>query len=81
MRCRQINQSACRFASGGRVLALASLLALLSGCKFYEQLRGNGFATRETVSEKIRGEDTDAKPSGYFTDKRSDEIEKHLGGF
>lgn len=77
----RFGRSRARF---GNIAVLASLLALpalLSGCKFYEQLRGNGFTARETVREKVRGEDADAKPSGFFTDKRSDEIEKHLGGF
>ena len=61
-------------------MSLLALGALVSGCAYYDKLRGTGFH-REPVSASIRGSTADAKPSGYFTDKRSDEIEKSLGGF
>jgi len=64
------------------VAAVLMPLGLLSasGCAYYDKLRGTGFH-REPVSGSMRGSTDDAKPSGFFTDKRSDEIEKNLGGF
>lgn len=54
-----------------------------TGCQWmqtrYQSLRGEGFKDQTGVS--LRGDTTDAKPSGFFTDKRSDQIEQNLGGF
>ena len=64
-----------------RTTAVAGAL-LLGGCGYFDKLKGTGFAgTREPVGGSVRPNTEDAKPSGFFTDKRSDEIEKHLGGF
>ena len=65
-----------------QLAAAVVLAALVSGCGYFDKLKGTGFAgTREPVSGSLRGNADEAKPSGFFTDKRSDEIEKNLGGF
>lgn len=65
-----------------RLAAVVALALLVSGCGYFEKLKGTGFAgTREPVSGSLRGNTDEAKPSGFFTDKRSEEIEKNLGGF
>ena len=62
-------------------LVLAFML-LCCGCSYLETMRGDGFSdTRQTVSGSVRAGADQAKPSNFFTDKRSDEIEKNLGGF
>jgi hypothetical protein len=56
----------------------------LIGCKWmetkYESIRGEGFKDYQP-GNSLRGDTSDAKPSGFFTDKRSDQIEQNLGGF
>jgi hypothetical protein len=62
------------------LLVLATLLCA-PGCAWYDSLRGDGFQTwNQSLGSGMRGTDPAAKPSGFFTDKRSDEIEKNLGG-
>jgi hypothetical protein len=66
-----------------RCLLAATLLAALAapGCAWYDSLRGEGFQTwNETLGGGMRGRNQEAQPSGFFTDKRSDQIEKNLGG-
>ena len=66
----------------GCPLVVALLLFSSAGCSYLETMRGDGFSdTREPVSGSVRAGADDAKPSNFFTDKRSDEIEKSLGGF
>ncbi len=65
------------------ILILAGLL--LTGCTaasdFRETIKGNGFTSwNESMSTGVRGKDTNAKPSGFFTDRRSEQIEQNLGG-
>jgi hypothetical protein len=64
--------------------ALALAVLSLSGCQWaktrYEELRGPGF-NDYSAGGGVRGDTTQAKPSGFFTDKRSDQIEQNLGGF
>jgi hypothetical protein len=46
----------------------------------YEALRGEGFPQAvHSMSGGLR-EQSEAKPSGFFFDKRSDQIEQSLGG-
>ncbi|WP_425617468.1 hypothetical protein NA78x_001146 [Anatilimnocola sp. NA78] len=59
---------------------LAGLLGTASGCQWFEKWRGPGFAPGSTDMGGMRGKNPDAKPSGFLYDKRSQEIEKNLGG-
>jgi hypothetical protein len=63
-------------------LLAALLLAPISpGCQWREQLKGDGFpAWNESLGAGARGSSTEAKPSGFFTDRRSEQIEQNLGG-
>jgi hypothetical protein len=45
----------------------------------WESLKGEGFPGWSDTSS-VRGAKA-AKPSGFFTDRRSEQIEKDLGGF
>lgn len=72
-------RSACRLAIS--LLALAAL----SGCQwsrnYYESLKGEGFPEWSESMGSARGKDSAAvQPSGFFTDRRSEQIEKSLGG-
>ena len=64
-------------------LGLIACALLSTGCQWvntrYQSLRGDGF--KDQGSTSLRGDTADAKPSGFFTDKRSDQIEQNLGGF
>jgi hypothetical protein len=68
------------------VIATAIVACALStsGCQWmqtrYESLRGEGFKDHQSGTS-LRGDTSDARPSGFFTDKRSDQIEQNLGGF
>jgi hypothetical protein len=63
------------------VVTLAAMAAA-PGCAWVDSLRGDGFqAWNQSLSNGgLRGDDPAAKPSGFFTDSRSEEIEKSLGG-
>jgi hypothetical protein len=54
-----------------------------TGCQWcqakMEQLKGEGFP-EWSDSGSPRGDVSNAKPSGYFTDRRSEQIEQSLGG-
>jgi hypothetical protein len=58
----------------------------VSGCtttprQFMDSLKGNGFpGWSESMAGSVRG-GKDTKSSGFFTDRRSEQIEKDLGGF
>ncbi len=60
----------------------ASLCALAAGgCHWAEGLKGEGFpAWSEAMGEGARGNGASARPSGFFTDRRSEQIEQNLGG-
>jgi hypothetical protein len=46
----------------------------------WNSLKGEGFAGwSENLASSIRGA-KDAQPSGFFTDRRSEQIEQDLGG-
>jgi hypothetical protein len=63
------------------LLTAAPLAAVLSGCHWREQLKGHGFpAWSESLGAGARGSNADARPSGFFTDRRSEQIERNLGG-
>ncbi|MGV3605518.1 MAG: hypothetical protein ACO1RA_03850 [Planctomycetaceae bacterium] len=62
------------------LLALALMMGTsgLVGCERY---KGAGFPTWNQSMGGMRGSSSDAKSSGFFTDRRSEQIEKNLGGF
>jgi len=65
-------------------LLLFAGVMLGAGCsttprQAWESLKGEGFPGWSADSS-LRG-DKGARPSGYFTDRRSEQIEKDLGGF
>ena len=57
----------------------------MAGCSmtpraYWDSLKGEGFpGWSESLSSGVRGK-KDAKPSGFFTDRRSEQIEQDLGG-
>lgn len=60
---------------------LANVLLFASGgCAWFEQLRGPGFPGWEQNGSSVRGKNSDAKPSGFLYDRRSQQIEQSLGG-
>jgi len=62
------------------LLALAAML-ITPGCTWFDSLRGDGFQTwNQSLGGTMRGNDPAAQPSGFFTDKRSEQIEQNLGG-
>jgi hypothetical protein len=69
-----------------RFAALAICLAACSGCtttprEYWQALKGEGFPEwSEDMASGVRGNVNDAKPSGFFTDRRSEQIEQRLGG-
>jgi hypothetical protein len=49
--------------------------------QMWDSLKGDGFTGwNEEIATGLRA-NKDAKPSGFFTDRRSEQIEKDLGGF
>ena len=70
-----------------RLLLLLAALVLLAtaGCQtpqaWFESLKGDGFTEwNDTLGSNVRGGNSKAKPSGFFTDRRSEQIEQSLGG-
>ena len=62
------------------LVAIAALVAM-PGCTWVDSLRGDGFQSwNQSLGSGMRGADEAAKSSGFFTDRRSEEIEKSLGG-
>ena len=70
-----------------RVLVVAAAAACTVGCttpqrQYWESLKGNGFpGWSESMASGARGNTKAAQSSGFFTDRRSEQIEKDLGGF
>jgi hypothetical protein len=63
-------------------LLIAGCCCLLTatGCVWLDKLRGPGFSHwDEDQGAGLRPKTANSKPSGFFTDTRSDQIEKHLG--
>ncbi len=66
------------------LLVAIAALAAVPGCTWVDSLRGDGFQSwNQSLGSGMRGDDDAdaANPSGFFTDRRSEEIEKSLGGF
>lgn len=67
-------------------LVTCAALAFSSGCtvtpqQYFEALKGDGFVGwNDATSAGVRGTAKEAKPSGFFTDRRSEQIERSLGG-
>jgi hypothetical protein len=61
-----------------------ALALCCTGCAWFQQgvetLKGPGFAGWEESGNGIRAKNSNAKASGFFTDRRSEQIEKNLGG-
>jgi hypothetical protein len=72
-------------ASSPRVFVIAAALSCAAGCtttprQCWESLKGEGFSGwSDGLASGVRG-NKDARPSGYFTDRKSEQIEKDLGG-
>jgi hypothetical protein len=69
---------------GWLVLVAAVGCTSLSGCQWNqwsETIKGSGFPTwSDSIGAGARGNNPEAKPSGFFTDRRSEQIEQNLGG-
>jgi hypothetical protein len=73
--------------SVSRMLLLAGSLFLVTvaGCQtpqqWLESMKGDGFPEwSDNLGGGVRGANPNAKPSGFFTDRRSEQIEQSLGG-
>jgi hypothetical protein len=70
-----------------RLVAVVICLVAAAGCtttprEYWQALKGEGFPEwSENMGTGARGNVNDAKPSGFFTDRRSEQIEQRLGGF
>ena len=65
------------------VIAPLALVAgsAISGCTWVDSLRGDGFQSwNQALGGQLRGKADATEPSGFFTDSRSDQIERNLGG-
>lgn len=63
------------------MLAWCACATCGAGCRWTDTLKGEGFpAWSETMGAGARGNGPEAKPSGFFTDRRSEQIEQNLGG-
>jgi hypothetical protein len=50
--------------------------------QFWDSLKGDGFPEwSDKMGTTVRGPAPASKPSGFFTDRRSEQIERDLGGF
>jgi hypothetical protein len=73
-------------SSLARLLIIAAAAACVAGCtttprQYWESLKGDGFpGWSESMASGARGNTKAAQPSGFFTDRRSEQIEKDLGG-
>jgi hypothetical protein len=61
------------------------LLLLMTGCQtprqLWDSLKGDGFPEwNGQMAGGMRAKSTEVKPSGFFTDRRSEQIEQSLGG-
>ncbi|MEX2176433.1 MAG: hypothetical protein WD872_18865 [Pirellulaceae bacterium] len=63
------------------VAVMLLVLGAMPGCAWFESLKGNGFPEwSDKLGDGARGRNPEAEPSGFFTDRRSEQIEKNLGG-
>jgi hypothetical protein len=68
-----------------RILVIAAVLCCAAGCTMTPRLcwvwlKGEGFTGwSDGLASGVRG-NRDARPSDYFTDRKSEQIEKDLGG-
>ena len=63
------------------VAALSAVGCTMSPRQYWESLKGEGFPEWSEKMGGVRGDTKSAQPSGFFTDRRSEQIEKDLGGF
>jgi hypothetical protein len=68
------------------LLVVIVVAAFTVGCsttprQVWESLKGDGFpGWSDRLGSGIRGNPNSARPSGFFTDRRSEQIEQDLGG-
>jgi hypothetical protein len=67
------------------LFAAALVLLTAAGCQtpqaWLESMKGDGFqGWSDSLGSGVRGHNPSAKPSGFFTDRRSEQIEQSLGG-
>ena len=79
------HRSATFRRSTWRSAVMVAIALLTAGCQtpqqYYESLKGDGFpAWSDSLGSGVRGDAPTAKPSGFFTDRRSEQIERSLGG-
>lgn len=71
-----------------RLFAAALVVVVLlgsTGCQsthnWFDSLKGEGFPEwSDNLSAGAGSQNSQAKPSGFFTDRRSEQIERSLGG-
>jgi hypothetical protein len=66
-------------ATRALILASSAVVLATGGCQWYESLRGPGFPGWEE-SGGVRGKNPEARPSGFFTSRKAEQVEKSLGG-
>jgi hypothetical protein len=78
---------AFRFRTASLIAGVLVLCASTSGCQsnpwghWNEALKGSGFpAWSESLGAGARGNNPEAQPSGFFTNRKSEQIEQNLGG-
>jgi len=80
---------AIRLDSSSHKICIAAILAAALSCagcqttprQYWDSLKGDGFPEwSSAMGGGVRGKPSDAKPSGFFTDRRSEQIEQNLGG-
>ena len=65
----------------GLVVACCAVGCQTTPQQYFESLKGEGFpGWNSELGGTVRGADPNAKPSGFFTDRRSEQIEQSLGG-
>ena len=64
-----------------RLALLCACCGASAGCHWIDTLKGDGFpAWSDSIGAAARGHNPSAQPSGFFTDRRSEQIEQNLGG-
>jgi len=63
------------------VLAMSTATGCQTPQQWLNSMKGDGFPEwNDNLGSSVRAADSKAKPSGFFTDRRSEQIEQNLGG-
>lgn len=63
------------------VLALCLTAGCTSPREYWQAIRGEGFPEwSENMNTGTRGDTSQVKPSGFFFDRKAEQIEQRLGG-